>query len=353
MKSFFLLAGLLVGTVSLAQDFTIKELVLKEATEEMNKSVYPLFQSSVNPKAASVINKTLQMADFGMIWVEKNPQPFLQSENVKKEYSARGYELVYQNNRCLLVRTIEYTPASMNNRGVYPTAYYFSKKNGDRLFAENFFTTEGWPQIKKLMLAQLEKQITRQLKEWGQDSEQGRKENADCIQDMRNIINEIVPASLEILPATRQIKFAMPWCEDSSITAPQVELVLRWEEIYPSTTAAWKYYWLQENTTPASHPVNHVWTGTINNKIPVTIMLRQEDGSTTLHGLEVYDNYGGGIRLGGKITGNTVELQELGDKDQVAGVFELTNSGGKMSGLWKKPDGSKSYPVMLVVGSGN
>lgn len=353
MKTFFLLAGLLVGTVSLAQDFTIKELVLKEATEDFKKSVYPLFQSSVRPKAADVINKTLQMTEFGQIRVEKNPQAFLQSEKVVNDYSAHEYGLVYQNDRCLLLRTTEYTTPSMHHSGISESFYYFSKINGDRLFQESFFTTQGWASVKKLLLARLEKQINQLLKEWGEDSEAGRKGNEDCITDMRNLVNDLTPAWLDILPGNKQVKFSTPWCDYSIHGGSRLDLVLQWEEIYPYTTAAWRYYWLKENTTPAIHPVNHTWTGLINNKIPVTFTLRQEEGSTAIVGLEVYDNYGGGIRLGGKITGNTVELNELDDKDQVAGIFELTTGGGKMSGLWKKPDGSKSYPVSLVVGSGN
>ena len=76
-----------------------------------------------------------------------------------------------------------------------------------------------------------------------------------------------------------------------------------------------------------------------------------EKDDSKIEGIEVYDNYGGGIKILGGKSGDSYWLNEMGeDGKTVLATFEVAPINGKLVGHWKKADGSKTLGFVATMG---
>ena len=87
------------------------------------------------------------------------------------------------------------------------------------------------------------------------------------------------------------------------------------------------------NALPVGGPFNQVLIGKIG-QAPITLRLGARNTDDTVSGTYYYNKYRTPIPLFGKVTGNTLAMEESESKDQTLPVIRATIKGESLKGLW-------------------
>jgi hypothetical protein len=362
MKYVFLsLWALALTVICNAQILTHSQFVISE-DEGKPYSVYPIFSSTTKPKVAAAINKALQMTDFEGIKTPKNPGVF--ANQPQDEYTKWSYSVDYSNDRLLRVITTKWTPPGGMHTPAYTATheYFFDTFTGDRVYVADLFTQEGFKMAKQIFRERLTGLATKRFDELVKKYPDNKGELPtleSCLPEMMTTVEKYAFYFVKLNADAKNISFEGGWCSEGDyeivpeLLGDTFGVTLKTDELKDLTSQSWNYYVARGQPRPVAHPINHTWAGTLGGKIPLTLVIRLSEDGKTIGGQEVYDNYGGGIKIEGGRAGEAYWLNERDNNNNKVGYFEFTAANSELVGVWKKADGSKTMEFRAKIAGAN
>jgi hypothetical protein len=321
----------------------------KPDSEEDIDSRFPIIKSN-KPEVARNMNTMLQMETFGMLLTEKRKADLLKTQDENPFARTNlNYSVTKISARFLYVDILTYhLRNSMSLNGDYATKrYYFDAQTGQRIHFRDFFTDAGYAQLTKRGIEGFRGSFVNTMKRYQGDDfslEKVQELNEECECDCLEHINKAF-CSIDLLfdsPAG-SIVFTMPDCDWMN---PRQHDMYR-AELTLTEAKAWlsdygKYIVLGGTPVVNPSPYYKLWKGTLGGKIATTFYLWPDCSGTTIRGLEVYDSFGACILLGGSVKGQAFSFGELDGNGKAVATFDVMLQYGKLTGTWKKTDGSKT-----------
>jgi hypothetical protein len=327
----------------------------KPDAEEDIDSRFLIIKSN-KPEVERSINTMLQMETFGMLLTERRKVDLLKAQDENPFARTNlSYSITKVSARFLYVDILTYRfRNSMSLNGDYVTKrYYFDAQTGQRVHFRDFFTDAGYAQLTKRGIESFRGSFVNIMKRYQGDDfslEKVQELNEECGCNCLEHINKAF-CSTDLLfdsPAG-SIVFTMPdcdWMNPRQRETYRTELTLTEAKAWLSDYG--KYIVLGGTPVVNPSPYHKLWKGTLDGKIATTFYFWPDCNGTTIRGLEVYDSFGASIPMGGSAKGQTLSFGELDGNGKAVATFDVTLQNGKLTGTWKKADGSKTMTFEAV-----
>lgn len=372
-KLLLFLAALTLAAPAIA-DTSIRSLKVQGHTadgKEVSDVEMPFVQLA-NALIAKKINDRLFLGQLG-IMAPKKPGATLDAKDLVIDgMASQHFSVSRQDARVLtIVFENEGCGAYCEN---YSMVYSFDLKTGRRVGANELITPSGRNELARRMGREGTRRYRDQLASLRTELAQAkRKQGAAGTQDLDDLNERIelntrclgegthtdrtpgVPAlvdlnSLTFELASQALKLTSERCSNHAMRALDDVGNITLAVPYPALRGWLTPYGLallfgEGAVEPPDAIFDQVLKGRIGDKSAITMLLTKASDNS-IGGTYLYDRYRKPIGLTGRMSGNTIELEErVNDSPEPSGRFTLTLTGQRLKGRWT---GTKTFDVELA-----
>jgi hypothetical protein len=313
-------------------------------------SRFPIIQSS-DPAVAQNINMVLQMAQFGYVFNDLRKADLLKAQGADPSSRTNlDYTFTPQTDRLITIDiSTFYRNNTMSMNGYYTTKrYYFDTDTGQQIHYKQLFTEAGYHKLTVQGIDGLRASFIEVMKRYDSkfDGSQESINNldAECECNCAAHINNAFcsdETTIDLSPNALTISTSdCDWMNPRSHDTYQVQIGK--DKIMLLLSDYGKYVLFGGTPVVNPSPLYKLWRGTLGGKIKISFMLKAGCDQSKITGSEIYDKHGVCIPLAGRYGNQTLIVDELDDKGNKLATIEATLKDGKLTGMWKKADGSKT-----------
>ncbi|MCD7971128.1 MAG: hypothetical protein LUG18_00445 [Candidatus Azobacteroides sp.] len=338
-KGSFLLIGWLLGFFLMAQEpYFPYEIISGEEAE----CAFPVFTSS--SAVTEKINRTLQISELELL-------KGYEKEHIFEVVGNRDLPSIYGNIVTMIplicdngerYLSIKFDKTSCGMTCVYGVVYYnFNPGNGDIFQLSDLFTEKGFPVFSSYVLEKRKKDLQDSVfNETGQHNAEGFE---SVLENYENDILDDFYLRNDTLFIDGENSFHKN-LKFSGINTISYFVLNEFKEYLNDYGKAIFGISGENPGKYRSVSLPQLFTGKIAGKEVLMMLKNMYDNE--MKGEYVYTDYGKGIYLTGKRTGNLLMMTEK-DGFEDNGFIEANMEGNRISGKWINKDRTKTYPLLL------
>lgn len=355
-KKIFTFFTFLISISHFSQNSEVKVVDLKP---KFNHNKFPEVQIIDNEKVQNKINTSLQLEYLEHLpnIFKSNPYEELKTDEENDEYSTDfyGWKINESPKNILSIAIeVEYTGPNPEGFIVYEN---FDLRNGNNITVNNLFTQEGIKILGKIVNDKINLKIKNFIEELNQIKPANNEEketikvetevNKFCMKLNESYPLEFYKCTFEKDKITFLERGSSNRAKGSKYKLEVIEFSFTFKEIEKHMTDYGKNLCLnQANDIKSSSIDGKMFKGKIDNKYPITALVKEYPSNKGVYIYYWYDKYNQPIEWIGKFEKNQFQMKEENEKNQEI-LIEANYIENKIEGFWKNKTTNKTLKLEL------